>query len=128
MANEYLRAFVIGSCSFVFLPYFYAVSLFPQSMINYTYQTYTFIAPVALGLMNLFSLILAKRFGFNRNMRFLVISLLAPTIILLYVYLFHMYNYTTMYEWIYHIVVLYAFYFVMFNVVVYALDQFTTCA
>jgi hypothetical protein len=61
-------------------------------------------------------------------MRFLVISLLAPTIILLYVYLFHMYNYTTMYEWIYHIVVLYAFYFVMFNVVVYALDQFTTCA
>jgi ATP/ADP translocase len=79
---------------------------------------------VALGFMNMFSLLLAKQFNLSKRMRFLAISLLAPSVVLIYVYLMKVYNYTTQEQWFEHIWKLYLFYFITFNVVVYLLDRF----
>jgi len=94
LSNEYLRAFVIGSSCFVFLPYFFVVSRFDPKKINYHYISYTFFAPIALGLMNVVSLFIAKLYNLSDIHRYLLISILAPTMVLLCVILLKAYNYT----------------------------------
>ena len=123
MSNEYLRAFVIGSSCLIFLPYFFVVSHFKKKYVNYNYMSYTFLAPVALGLMNVISLFLAKQLNLSRENRFLLISILAPTGVLAVIILFKMYNYTRE-KLAIHIVSLYIFYFVIWNLVVYNLDKY----
>lgn len=123
MTNKYLRAFVIGSSFFVFIPYFYAVSNFDPKHFNFDYKIYTYLAPFALGLMNLFSLILAKKFNISNHNRFLYTSIIAPTFVLSTVYYFNIYNYT-IHEWMEHIINVYLLYFIVFNYVVYFLDKY----
>lgn len=121
--NEYLRAFVIGSSYVVFLPFFFAVSTFKREKFNGNYKTYTFFAPPTLGIMNVISLYVSKLFNLSTELRFLITSLLAPTIVLCCVIYFHVYNYTKQ-EWILHIFMLYLVYFIVFNVVIQGLDKY----
>jgi hypothetical protein len=123
MSNEYLRAFVIGSSWFVFLPYFYIVSNFDKKYFNFDYKIYTYLAPVALGLMNLISLMLSKKFNISHKNRFLYTSIIAPTLVLFTVIYFNIYNYTIR-NWIYHIINLYLLYFIVFNYIIYYLDEY----
>ena len=123
MGNDYLTAFVIGSSCLVFLLFFGAVSQFDKSFFNYDYVSYTFLAPVALGLMNVVSLWFAKRYRLSPSERFLSTSMLAPTLVLITVAMFDIYNYTTA-DWIHHILKVYLVYFVVWNVIVYNLDKY----
>ena len=123
MSNEYLRAFVIGSSFFVFLPYFFLVSRFNTKDFNFTYVPYTFLAPVALGLMNMLSLFIASRFNLTKKNRYLLISILAPSMVTFTILFFKLYNYPIE-RWIRHIVKLYLLYFFVWNVVVYNLDKY----
>jgi len=123
MLSEYLRAFVIGSCFFVIFPYFYAVSNFDPSKSNIDYISYTYYAPVGLGLFNVLSLFVAKQFHLTKRMRFITIGILAPSIITLLIIFRGVYNYTID-EWIRHIFNLYLFYLFLFNCVVYLLDKY----
>ena len=123
MSNEYLRAFVIGSSYLVFFPYFYAVSRFKPEKFNFDYKTYTFLAPIGLGFMNLISLIIAKQFNISRRNRYLLTSILAPTGVLFSVIFLKIYNYTID-EWINHSINLYIVYFVVVNFILYNLDKY----
>lgn len=123
MRNDYLRAFVIGSSCIVFLPYFYAVSNFDPKKFNFNYKYYTFLAPIALGLMNLFSLIIANLFHLSNRLRFLVMSIIAPSMVLFVITYFKIYNYTKS-EWESHIIKLYILYFVVFNIIIATLDKY----
>ena len=123
MKNEYLRAFVIGSSAFIILPFFYAVSNFDPNKFNYNYVSYTFVAPIGLGLMNVVSLFLATQLNFSKRIRFLLTSLIAPTIVLTFVRLNDIYNYT-LEEWLNHIFKTYMFYFIIVNVILYGLDKY----
>jgi hypothetical protein len=123
MTNQYLRAFVIGSSFFVFIPYFIAVRTFDKKLVNYSYENYTLYAPIGLGLYNVLSLYIANKFNLTKRNRFLLISLLAPTLVVLTVYFLKAYNYTTIQQWFNHIWKLYLLYFVVFNFVVYYLDK-----
>ena len=120
---NYLRAFVIGSSSIVVLPFYYIVSNFNKQKFNYNYISYTFLAPICLGLMNVLSLFISETYNLSQRMRFLVISILAPTFVMLSIILFKVYNYT-MNEWVHHIIKLYLVYFLMWNIVVYNLDKY----
>jgi len=102
MSYEYLRAFVIGSSFFVFFPYLFGVSQFDPKKFNFNYKMYSFIAPIGLGLVNVISLFIANCFKLTREMRYIVISLLAPTFVTTLVYLLKIYNYNLR-EWLYHI-------------------------
>ena len=124
MKNEYLRAFVIGSSFFVFFPYFFSVSKLKEyKKINYDYVSYSFIAPIALGLMNVVSLYLANEFNFSKINRFLFMSLFAPTIVLIFVSVFGVYNFSSK-DWLQYIVGLYVLYFIIWNFVIYSLDKY----
>jgi len=124
MYRHYLRAFVIGSSAFVFLPYFYLVSVLKSSDFNYDYKSYTFLAPVALGCMNVASLMMAERFNLSANRRFLYAGFIAPTIVLAAVFYFQSYNYTTIHEWAKYMILLYLLYFLVFNYVLFYLDKY----
>jgi hypothetical protein len=123
MTNQYLRAFVIGSSFFVFIPYFIAVKSFDKRLVNYSYENYTLYAPIGLGLYNVLSLYIANQFNLTKRNRFFLISLLAPTLVVLTVYFLKAYNYTTIQQWFNHIWKLYLLYFIVFNFVVYYLDK-----
>jgi hypothetical protein len=123
MSNGYLRAFVIASSAFVFLPFFLAVSQFKKTYFNFDYVYYSFLAPIALGFMNVFSLFIADTFQLSKVMRYLFISLLAPTLVSFTIVIFKIYNYTKT-QWVNHIIKLYLFYFVIWNLIVYNLDKY----
>ena len=123
MINQYLRAFVIGSSCLVFLPYFYVVSHFTKEKFNFDYMTYTFLAPPSLGLMNMISLFIANQLNISKTNRFLLTSLIAPTIVLFTVVYFKIYNYKNR-EWVNHIVKLYLLYFIVFNIILFTLDKY----
>jgi len=123
MLSEYLRAFVIGSCFFVIFPYFYAVSNFDPSTSNINYTLYTYYAPLGLGLFNVLSLFIAKKFKLTKRLRFITIGILAPSIVAITILSTKTYNYTIS-EWIHHIFMLYLFYLFMFNFIVYLLDKY----
>jgi hypothetical protein len=123
MGNEYLKSFVIGSSWLVFLPYFYIVSNFDPSQFNFDYKLYTYFAPAALGIMNLISLIIAEKYNITTKNRFLYTSIIAPTLVLITVIYFNIYNYTIL-DWFYHTINLYLLYFIVFNYIVYYLDKY----
>lgn len=123
MYRDYLRAFVIGSSSFVVLPYFYIVSGFKPSYFNFDYKSYTFLAPIALGCMNVASLIMAEKFDLSASHRFLYAGFIAPTIVLATVFYFRIYNYTID-EWVKHILYVYCVYFIIFNYGLFYLDKY----
>ena len=123
MSKQYLRAFVIGSSFFVFIPYFIAVKSFDKRLVNYSYENYTLYAPIGLGLYNVLSLYIANQLNLTKRNRFFLISLLAPTLVVLTVYFLKAYNYTTIQQWFNHIWKLYLLYFIVFNFVVYYLDK-----
>jgi len=123
MTNEYLRAFVIGSSFLVFLPFFYSVYNFEKEQFNFSYDIYTFLAPPTLGLMNVISLLLANKFNISKRVRFLLTSLIAPTIVLITIVTFNIYNYSLK-EWVSHVLQLYLLYFIIFNGLIYYLDKY----
>jgi len=123
MQNEYLRAFVIGSCFFVIIPFFYIVSKFNPLKSNIDYTLYTYYAPLVLGFFNVLSLFIAKQFKLSKRMRFITIGIIAPSIVTLLIIFKKVYNYTIS-ELIHHIFCLYLFYLFMFNCVVYLLDKY----
>ena len=125
MNNQYLRAFVIGSSFFVFIPYFWIASSLDKKNLNYSYKFYSFLAPIALGLFNVLSLYLAKIFKFSKKLRFFTISLIAPTLVGLFVYLFNLYNNLNNFSnWFNYLLKLYLLYFIVFNFDVYLLDKY----
>jgi len=136
MSNNYLRSFVIGSCFFVALPFFLAVDstslkiakyipllrLLDPSKRNYSYEQYSFVAPVFLGTVNTVSHYIAKQYNVSSASRYLVLSLLVPTFVLLFSYTFGMYNYTSA-EWIYYAALIYLAHFVVWNYLVAYLER-----
>ena len=124
MSNNYLREFVIGSSFLIFFPYFlvvYALTL--KNKTNYQFSKYVFIAPFVLGMMNVFSLLLANTFGFNTYQRYLVASFLAPTVVAIFSYVSNAYKFTSWQEWSLYFFILYLGYFVMFNLILKHIDE-----
>jgi len=125
MKNEYVRAFVIGSSCFVFFPYFWAVSSMKKSERNYDYIPYSFEAPLFLGCMNVLSLMIAKQFHISNSKRYLLTSIIVPTLVAIFVGFFYKaYNFTTTQEWMQYIIILYVLYFIAFNVIIALLDRY----
>lgn len=125
MSNQYLRAFVIGSSVFVFLPYFLIVTSLDKKNVNFSYTYYTFLAPIALGFFNVLSLYLAKLFNLTKKTRFILISFIAPSLVALTVYFLKAYNnLITFNQWINYLFKLYLLYFIIFNFDVYFLDKY----
>jgi hypothetical protein len=125
MVNQYLRAFVIGSSFFVFIPYFLAVKyLSDQKFANYSYENYTLYAPIGLGLYNVFSLYIANKMKISKRYSLFLLSIIAASVVAIGIYTRKAYNYTSINQWFNHIWKLYLVYFIVFNFILYYLDKY----
>jgi len=120
---KYLREFVIGSSYFVFLPFYYSVKNRQDNTKNYSYYHYTLVAPVWLGLWNIFSLMIAEYFGLSKRQRFLVISIISSLTIMSIAFYFKTYNFTYP-EWITYFFNIFVKYLLLWNIVVFYLDKY----
>lgn len=120
--DEYLRAFVIGSSFYVFFLFFFFVSQFDPKKFHFSYKKYTFVAPFGLGIMNMIALWISRIWNLSRRMKYFVASILAPIVVLAYVYLSNVYTYTTT-DWIRHIIYMFILYSFVCNVILYELDS-----
>lgn len=120
---RYLRAFIIGSSFVVILPFISKVASLDEDDMNYTYQTYSFIAPLYLGIMNMISLYLADQFNLSLRERYLLIGTISPLIVASFAYLTGKYNFNQT-EWISYAVRLWVKHFLTFNVVIFLIEKY----
>ena len=123
MNPSFLRAFVLGTSALVVFPHYFAVANADVSKLNYTYETYTFIAPLYYGLMNVLSLYLALSFSLSRRQRYLLIGIISPLIVVAFSYVTKTYTYSDM-EWVQYATGLILKHFLNWNIVVFSLDKF----
>jgi hypothetical protein len=123
MNTSYLRAFVIGTSALIVFPHYFAVATADPSNLNYTYEQYTFIAPLYYGLMNVLSLYLALLFSLSRRERYLLIGTLSPLIVITFSYVMQTYSYNKT-EWFNYAIGLFTKHFLIWNIVVFFLDKF----
>jgi len=124
MFNQYLRAFVIGSSFFVFILYFLAVKkLSHEKFANFSYENYTLYAPIALGLYNILALYISKKMNISKRYSLFLLSIIAPTLVAIFIYINKIYNYTSFEQWFGHIWKLYLTYFIVFNFIIYSLEK-----
>jgi hypothetical protein len=121
--SDYVKAFVIGSSYPVFIPFFYAVSQYDESMINYGYKSYTLIAPLFLGTLNVVGLYLANTYGLSRMKRFGLTGTLGALTVATTITVFKAYNFSTA-RWIQQYVSLIIVYIFVFCVIVNVLDMY----
>jgi uncharacterized membrane protein len=123
MEANYLRAFVIASGILVVFSHYAAVALADKSKLNYTYEQYTFVAPVYYGLMNMLSLYVALLFHWNSRQRYLFIGTLSPLIVISFSYFLQTYDYSQK-EWLRYGVGLFIKHFLIWNIVIFLLDKY----
>ena len=83
------KQFIVGSSSFVVLPFFGTVMNIDKKDKNYSYAMYTIVAPIYLGLMNVLGSIL-----FKGQYRFILTGLISGIIVALVATLLNSYNFT----------------------------------
>lgn len=88
---SYLRAFIIGSSFFVFVPFFLKVQSIPKHERGYSYYTYSIIAPFYLGLMTAMALYLFPPSSYSLLQRYAYIGLISPMIVSSIAYFFNLY-------------------------------------
>tara|TARA_R100001163_G_scaffold41949_1_gene31725 strand:+ start:2170 stop:2538 length:369 start_codon:yes stop_codon:yes gene_type:complete len=98
-SNNFLKDFVIGSSYLVFLHFFLSVQNLKSEVMNYTFNQYSLIAPLYLGLMNAIGGILFS----GNEYRYLYSGLLSGSIVAIYATISKSYNYSKE-EWIKYII------------------------
>jgi len=121
--RRYMQSFVIGSSWMVFIWYFMAVSGSDEAMMNYDYKTYSMVAPLALGLLNVFGLYLARRFSLSSLQRFIMTALIGALIVSIVITYFRLYNFPTKQRWIQQYISLFIVYTFVFVIVIYTLEE-----
>ena len=120
--DKYLKSFVIGSSYPVFLFPCYNVSKMGSSERNYTYQTYTFIAPLYIGIMNVLSLYLASQLSLSLIQRYYLISIISATIVCLFSTYRKAYNYSQK-QWIFYYIRIFALHTFLYTVIIYSIEK-----
>lgn len=121
MTNQYLKSFVIGSSFPVFIQFFISVSLM-NKVRNYSYESYTLIAPLYLGLMNMLSLYIGNKYNLLLGRRLFYTSIISPIIVILFVTLNKSYNFTNAERNKYYCII-FIKYFIAFNIIIYFLES-----
>jgi len=119
--SEYTKAFVIGSSWPMFILYFLGVANYADKA-NVSYQRYTYIAPVFLGLLNMFGLYLSKQSDTFNQHRFILTGLIGAILIAVFVTVFGMYRDVDTCWMLRYYVYLTILYIVVFGVIARYLD------
>jgi len=120
---KYLKEFIIGSSYLVFAPFFYAVKQSSSNTRNYSYYTYTMIAPLWFGLLNVLSRILQQTYNLSQSQRYILISILSAISIILIAKYMKSYNFTNN-EWNMYYIYIFISYLLVWNIVVYNIEKY----
>jgi hypothetical protein len=120
--NEYLRSFVIGSSWLSFIIFFIKVSNLSNNIKNYKYETYTILAPIYLGMMNMLSLYIQKKYNLSLRNRLIIISIISSLCIIIMVKLFKLYNYNEN-EYLAYTIRIFMNHFLIYNVIIYFIED-----
>lgn len=120
MYNQYIKSFIIGSSYPVFILYFYSVLINKNK--NYSYENYTLIAPIFLGLLNVFGYYIKQKFELSRIQRFVITAILGASIVSFYATITNSYNLTTQNEWFTYYIEILLLYLFVFGIIVNLLD------
>ena len=117
-----IRPFVIGSSYIVFAPYYYAV-LHYQPKKNYSYEDYTFVAPVWFGMWNSLSAVLARKFNLTLRQRFALISILSGFSVSSIAFKTKSFKFNRD-EWIKYFKYVFVKYIIVWNIIIYNLELY----
>ena len=120
--NEYLKPFVAASSFLVVFPFYIEVMNIPKLKKNYNYRLYTQIAPLYLGMLNMFSYCLEKNLNISKLKRLLIVSIISPSIVFYVAKRSNSYNFTTK-EWILYGVYLFIRHFLTYFIIIYFIEQ-----
>lgn len=125
--EPYLLSFIIGASWPVFILFFVAVSKYGP-VAKYDYKTYTLIAPLFLGLLNMFGLYIARMFGLTHVQRFLYTALIGAAMISILITYFELYNFDSQSKWNQQYLYLFITYIFVFSIIVYGIEELLKCA
>ena len=117
--TNYLRDFIIGSSWPVFILFFLSVMNITAK--NYTYDFYTVVAPVYLGLMNVLANFLQEKYQLTSREKYWLIGIISPLTVIAIAYFGNAYPYTPV-QWDQYMVRIIFNHFLAFNVIIYHLD------
>lgn len=116
MINDAILAFIIGSSYVVTLPFFLRVMNVKNK--NYSYRSYTVIAPIYMGLMNMFALYLRNRYNLSLEKSLGVTSLISSILIILWATASKAYSNQNI---VIYSIEIFIRHFITFNVLIYIL-------
>ena len=117
----YLKQFITGSSLVIFLPFFLGVQVLKKNK-KFSYYTYTIVAPLALGIWNVISFIIATYLGISMRMRFLVLTFVSYSVTVFLVRYTNAYNFTEQ-EWLQYYIMLFVLYFITWNIIAYNVEK-----
>ena len=120
--NKYLKSFVAASSFLVVFPFYIEVMNIPKIKKNYNYRLYTQIAPLYLGMLNMFSYCLEKNLNMTKLKRLLIVSIVSPSIVFYVAKSSNSYNFSTK-EWILYGVYLFIRHFITYFIIIYFIEQ-----
>ena len=125
--TQYLKSFIIGSSWPVFIIFFYGTSQFDPKVLNYSYQSYSFTAPIYLGMMNVLATFIGNIFGFSLRQRMIVGGLISGLTIMAIIKYFQTVKFDKFDKfdniWQHYITIFLTHLFV-FNFIIYYLELF----
>lgn len=119
--NEYLKAFIIGSCYPVFVLFFIGAQTIKDK--NYDYGLYTIFAPLYLGIMNMIGLYLSTIYDFDLTTRFFITGLLSGSIVAIFATVTKSYSFENQCSWFKYYMVLILHHVLTFSIIVRLLTE-----
>lgn len=120
--DNILKSFIIGSSFPVILPFFYVVSNIPTHLRNYSYFTYTWVAPLYLGIINVLATLIGQKWGLSLRQRYLLVGPLSGLLVGWLATMFETYNYDRQ-EWVKYYLRIIFNHLLIFNTVIYFLEK-----
>jgi len=117
---RYLKQFIIGSSSIVFLPFFYLAQNIKLK--TYNYYEYTLIAPLWFGIWNVISIIISEYLGLSTRIRFILISLITYLCATGYATYNNVYDFTDN-QWYKYYLSMLIIYYTVWNIVIYNIEK-----
>ncbi len=118
---DYLKSFIIGSSLPVVAPFYFAVLNIPER--NFSYEYYTFIAPLFFGITNAISLYVAKLLGLSLRERLFLTGLITAIFVSVYITINKSYDFKTESRWYQQYLGLFIFHGIAFNIAIYFLEK-----
>lgn len=120
---KYLLQFIIGSCVFVFIWFFYFVNKrINDNRLNTNYYNYTMLMPLVFGALNVLGKVIQDYTKINDLFRYLLISITSALGLIFIITYNDVYNYSSL-EWNIHYILVFIFYITAFACIMNTLEK-----